>query len=82
MFGYLLILSLLLLGQSVPELTDKDFDSFLKDNSNVFVKFYAPWCGHCQRMAPAYEELYEQSTEKKYKVVKVNCMNSGELCEK
>ena len=82
MLRYLFILSLVYLCLTVPHLTRDDFDLFLKENDFVFVKFYAPWCGHCQRMAPAYEDLYEQSQEKKYKVVKVNCIEVGDLCDK
>jgi len=43
---------------NVVTLTDSNFDSIVLDSSkNVLVEFYAPWCGHCKRLAPDYEKV-------------------------
>jgi len=44
---------------SPVDLTPENFDSIVDGSKHVFVKFYAPWCGHCKSMIPAYEETAE-----------------------
>jgi len=57
LFLSLICISLVIAGPLT--LTPENFDSVLDGTKNVFVKFYAPWCGHCKSMIPAYEETAE-----------------------
>lgn len=50
----------------VTVLTDKNFQEIIKKESLVLVKFFAPWCGHCQAMA---EDFKSAATELKGKAV-------------
>jgi len=43
---------------NVLTITGNTFDELAFDpKKDVFVKFYAPWCGHCQKLAPVWSKL-------------------------
>ncbi|KFY91720.1 hypothetical protein V500_04492 [Pseudogymnoascus sp. VKM F-4518 (FW-2643)] len=45
-----------------------------------FVKFYAPWCHHCQTLAPIWSELAKEM-EGKLNIGEVNCEEHKALCK-
>merc|ERR1711862_1036966 len=52
------------------------FDEVIK-GKDYYVKFYAPWCGHCKKMIPTWEEL--ASADNGINVAKVDCTVHKEL---
>ena len=51
-------------------LTDSNFESIVyNENLDVLVEFYAPWCGHCQQLAPAYKKLASDLKDYKNSVI-------------
>ncbi|GMF38274.1 unnamed protein product [[Candida] boidinii] len=41
----------------VYHLVGKEHDKIITSGKDVLVKYYAPWCGHCKKLAPVFEEL-------------------------
>ncbi|KAG7096483.1 hypothetical protein E1B28_003913 [Marasmius oreades] len=59
-------------------LDPENFESTIASGP-TFVKFFAPWCGHCKKLAPVWKQL-AKALQQKLVVAEVNCENYGSLC--
>ncbi|XP_077988752.1 protein disulfide-isomerase A3-like [Glandiceps talaboti] len=80
----LVLLFGLTLASDVLELTDDDFEDRVAEHDVMLVEFFAPWCGHCKRLAPEYEIA---ATSLKYSdppvaLAKVDCTVEKDTCSK
>jgi len=54
------------------------FRNAVSSGKPVVVKFYAPWCGHCKKLAPTWDELMKEHPGK---VIKVDADKNGDIAK-
>ncbi|CAG5124327.1 unnamed protein product [Candidula unifasciata] len=64
--------------------TDADFATAVAKHPVILVEFYAPWCGHCKRLAPEYEKAATilLGSDPPVALAKVDCTVETNTCSK
>ena len=67
-------------GTSIS-LTQENFQKLVTTTQDPwFIKFYAPWCHHCQALAPNWQQMARE-LQGKLNVGEVNCDVESRLCK-
>eukprot|EP00884_Botryococcus_braunii_P017433 jgi/Botrbrau1/4373/Bobra.105_2s0019.1 len=65
----------------VVNLTKKTYDEAVADGKLWFVKYFAPWCGHCKKLAPAWKDLADHYRgDNQVNIAHVDCTAEKDIC--
>lgn len=68
---------------NVVSVNSASFDRIVMDpKKNVLVKFFAPWCGHCQHLAPIYQAVSKVFVSEDVVIAEVDCDDNSDLCRR
>ncbi|KAF6167883.1 hypothetical protein GIB67_027661 [Kingdonia uniflora] len=73
--------------EGIPDIDETDvvilkegnFSEFVEKNRYVMVEFYAPWCGHCQSLAPEYAAAATELKDEGVKLAKIDATEENDL---
>jgi protein disulfide isomerase len=55
----------------------KTFDSLVvSSDRDVFIEFYAPWCGHCKTLAPVWAQLAKTMADEPIRIAKIDATSN------
>ncbi|KAG1056481.1 hypothetical protein G6F43_001628 [Rhizopus delemar] len=66
-------------GQSKSITSSEELKAITENKEPWFIKFYAPWCGHCKNLAPEWIQVANR-LKNRVNVGEVNCDANKDLC--
>lgn len=62
------------------QINNTQFQQWMQEGKTILVDYWAPWCGYCRRIGPAYDKIAEEYGDRLV-VAKVNIDEEPQMTE-